>query len=359
MKLTANEEQIQSAVNKVPNEKTNGTQMNAPAGPQAGALRAAQLSEQLGLAEPRKLRAIDKSTSAFKLTYFDPPKGLERYILALFEVEFSSERVEDRHPGALGQLLMPMRGKGSAQFRDRVDRVEHHATLFNAFDVATPFVLEGSFWCIGASFSPHGWAALTQASVKDHGNRFMPASELLGGDVDRLTSDIAERRLSGVQSSEQACLEIADWIRERLTPIPLRHEEVIDKTLAWLGSSLNPPVEELFAESGYSRRQTERLILQYFGFAPSGLARKFRAIRAANLLAHDGLNDEGEAEIASAFVDQSHMIREIRRFCGYTPSRLGGPIDPMFMQLTNMQNLDRFRPYRAIGSDHEADGPPL
>jgi hypothetical protein len=31
----------------------------------------------------------------------------------------------------------------------------------------------------------------------------------------------------------------------------------------------------------------------------------------------------------------------------------------MFLRLTNMQNLDRFRPYRAVGSGIEADGPPF
>ena len=98
---------------------------------------------------------------------------------------------------------------------------------------------------------------------------------------------------------------------------------------------------------------------QYFGFAPRGLARKFRAIRAANLLAQPTLTDEGEAEIACAFVDQPHMIREIRWFCGYTPARLGGAGDSLFLRLSNMQNLDRFRPFKPIGKGELSDGPPL
>ena len=155
-------------------------------------------------------------------------------------------------------------------------------------------------------------------------------------------------RLNHVNSNK-ACLEVANWIPPRLTPIPAAHEFVIEKTLSWLGSSLNPPVEQLYAGVEYSRRQTERLVQRYFGFAPRALARKFRALRAANLLAQPGITDEGEAEIAAAFVDQPHMIREIRRFCGYTPSRLSGAIDPLFMQLTNMQNLDVLREYRKIG----------
>jgi hypothetical protein len=265
---------------------------------------------------PPKLRAIDKSNEAFDLTYFDPPAGLERYVLALFETTFRTQPVEDRHPGALGQFFLVIRGRATGHFDCRTDIVESSPILLNAFDVATPFRAEGPFWCLGASLSPYGWAALTQASVYEHRNRYIPAGELLGGQVHHLQDRIRRGRRSGAMTSEEACLMLADWIAERLSPIPEAHEELIEKTLAWLGSSLNPPVEELFEGLTYSRRQIERLVQQYFGFAPRGLARKFRAIRAANLLAQPGLTDEGEAEIACAFVDQPHMIREIRRFCG-------------------------------------------
>lgn len=327
--------------------------------PRDEALRAARPTGRTRLYGPPKLRAIDKSTEAFDLTYFDPPPGLERHVLALFEMQYRDGPAEDRHVGALGQFFLVIRGRATGHFDCRTDIVQTSPILLNAFDVATPYKADGPFWCIGASLSPFGWAALTQASVYDYRNRYIPAGELLGEDVDRLQDAIGQRRRAGTMTSEEACLEIADWIGQRLSPIPEAHEALIERTLAWLGSSLNPPVEELFEGSSYSRRQIERLVQQYFGFAPRGLARKFRAIRAANLLAQPDLTDEGEAEIACAFVDQPHMIREIRRFCGYTPSRLGGCDDPMFLRLTNMQNLDRFRPYRAVGSGNEADGPPL
>ena len=327
--------------------------------PVAEALGAVQPMGRSSLAAPPKLRAIDKSNHAFQLTYFDPPPGLERYVLALFELQYLEGPVFDRHPGALGQLFLTVRGRASAKFGSREDVVEDCPILFNAFDVATPYQADGPFWCLGASLSPYGWAALTQASVKEYSNRFMHANELLGDDIDRLHQSLTERRITGELSAEQACLELAEWIRPRLSPIPVLHEDIIYRTLQWLGSSLNPPVEELLEGTPYSRRQVERLMKRYFGFAPSGLARKFRAIRAANLLAEPDLSDEAEAEIADAFFDQPHMIREIRRFCGYTPSRLGGTEDPLFMRLTNMQNLDRFRPYRAIGTGNKSDGPPL
>ncbi|WP_298335687.1 helix-turn-helix domain-containing protein [uncultured Erythrobacter sp.] len=309
--------------------------------------------------ESSQLRPIDKSNEHFSLTYFDPPAGLERHILALFDLQHYEEAWDDRHPGALGQLFFTIQGRAYAYFGDRVDRVDGGPVLFNAFDVAAPYHVDGPWRCLGASLSPFGWASLTHAPVDNCRNRFIPASELLGEDIDFFSDDLVGRCRSGEVSSEQACIEVAEWIRPRLSPIPPTHEDVIEEVLAWLGSSLNPQVDELFGTQPYSRRQIERLVKRYFGFAPRGLARKFRAIRAANLLAQPDLTDEGESEIAMAFTDQPHMIREIRRFCGYTPSRLGGSQDPLFVRLTNMQNLDRFRPYRGLDNGQKPDGPPL
>ncbi|MDJ0641560.1 MAG: hypothetical protein QNJ15_01975 [Erythrobacter sp.] len=43
------------------------------------------------------------------------------------------------------------------------------------------------------------------------------------------------------------------------------------------------------------------------------------------------------------------MIREIRRFYGYTPTRLGGEDEPMFQQLLRVKNLDRMKEIKSNG----------
>ena len=135
------------------------------------ALRAARPTGRTRLYGPPKLRAIDKSTEAFDLTYFDPPPGLEKYVLALFEMQYRDGPAEDRHVGALGQFFMVLRGRATGHFEHRTDIVETSPILLNAFDIATPYRADGPFWCLGASLSPFGWAALTQASVYEHRNR--------------------------------------------------------------------------------------------------------------------------------------------------------------------------------------------
>lgn len=88
----------------------------------------------------------------------------------------------------------------------------------------------------------------------------------------------------------------------------------------WLVADIDPDVDVLVASSGLSPRQLERVTKLYYGMPPKKLARKYRALRAAQALAHgDSLDDTG---VALAFYDQSHLIREVKAFTGLTPSQL-------------------------------------
>lgn len=286
--------------------------------------------------------------SHFSLDYFDPPAELDRHILATFWFATDLPLVEDRHPGALGQLFINLRGQGAAHFEGRSDTVGPNAYLFSGFSSAIPIRVDGPWHAIGASLSPLGWAALTGKPTNAYFDRILPAEELLGPEISDFAGQSIERYREGSATGEDLCADLAGWIGSRMTAIHVSHEKLIERTIGWLGSSLNPEVEHLFEALAYSRRQAERLVERYFGLPPASLARKYRAVRAASLLSQKDLSDEGESEIASAFFDQSHMIREIGKFCGYTPSRLGGPADPLFQTLLQMKNFDRFEQFRAI-----------
>ncbi len=287
--------------------------------------------------------------SHFSLEYYDPPPELNRHILATFWFVADHPVIEDRHPGALGQLFVFPRGDGVCEFADHTDRVGQSAYLFSGFSAAVPIRVEGPWHAIGASLSPLGWAALTGAAANSYFDRMFPAEELLGEEAGEFGQDLITRYRNRSATAAALCEEIASWIGTRLKSVPSQHELLIEGTIGWLATSLNPQVDGLFSGLAYSRRQSERLVERYFGLPPAALARKYRAVRSASLLAQESLSDEAEFEIANAFVDQSHMIREIRKFCGYTPSRLGGQSDPLFQTLLQMKNFDRLEKFRAIG----------
>lgn len=98
---------------------------------------------------------------------------------------------------------------------------------------------------------------------------------------------------------------------------PFDFTAIVDE---WLVAEFYPDIDRLAESTGLSPRQLERVTKLYYGMPPKKLARKYRALRAAQALAHgDSLDDTG---LGLAFYDQSHLIREVKAFTGLTPSQL-------------------------------------
>jgi AraC-like DNA-binding protein len=89
---------------------------------------------------------------------------------------------------------------------------------------------------------------------------------------------------------------------------------------AWLADSPSPDLEALIAATGLSQRQVERRCNMLYGAPPKVLARKYRALRAASALASGTASLDGL--LVDGFYDQSHLIREMKRFTGMTPRQM-------------------------------------
>lgn len=111
------------------------------------------------------------------------------------------------------------------------------------------------------------------------------------------------------QLIEQACA--ASW------RAPTPHFHVVD---GWINGSANPSVPHLASALGLSPRQAGRIVSAAYGFAPKILAMRRRARVAAESLV--GGEAGADPTIYDAFYDQSHLIREFRRFIGSTPAQL-------------------------------------
>lgn len=130
---------------------------------------------------------------------------------------------------------------------------------------------------------------------------------------------VREQLIAAIEFSEQieiGCLAAEDIFRFKSTA-PFEFTSKVD---SWLSDHGDPDVEALAYDTGLSLRQLERMTKRHYGMPPKKLARKYRALRAAQALAHgDSLDDTG---LALAFYDQSHLIREVKQFTGLTPTQL-------------------------------------
>ena len=149
-------------------------------------------------------------------------------------------------------------------------------------------------------------------------DRAMDAADLFGPWIDEVAT-----ALEKATTVEEKLVIGNNFAREVLTrneQPPMWFIRTVD---GWLTASPSPQVPELVEATGMSIRSVERMTKHYYGLSPRMLARKYRAVRAASALARgEGLD---AAQLGDAFYDQSHLIREIKRFAGATPGQLGKP----------------------------------
>lgn len=258
----------------------------------------------------------------FAFEFVPAPPDLAPYLNSLYILRIGPRGVEEMLPAYSGQLLVAPCGTGGIDFGNGFVEAPRDAFFIGPLSNARRFSIAGPALMLGASFNFHGWAALTRLPVVQNADRFIGASQGLGENGGAAAIGLA-RQVDGGDIELSAALErLASILRDRLRPLPSSHAQLIQATYDWLSSSLNPQPEQLFGALDMSERQIQRLVKRFFGLAPSRLRRRYRAIRAATLLADPNLSEPRRIEVLQSFYDQSHMIREIREFTGRTPSLL-------------------------------------
>ena len=170
----------------------------------------------------------------------------------------------------------------------------------------------------GFGMLPAGWAALIGDEAERLTDDAINAADLFGPWVE----DVAVT-LERAASAEERLVILNNFVREVLKSndaAPMWFIHTVDR---WLSESISPQVSDLVEATGMSIRSVERMTKHYYGLPPRMLARKYRAVRAAAALARGETLDE--AMLGEAFYDQSHLIREVKRFAGATPGQLSHP----------------------------------
>ena len=277
--------------------------------------------------------------SLITVDYIAPPAAIAPLVTTLYHFRCDEPVIRDIQPAAVGNLCLFPHGKGEMHFAEGHRDPNHEVGLLTPLSRATPIIVEGPFHAFGAALTPFGWAALTGLHAGDHRDRLLPAGEVLGPEIDTLGQELLAAYRAGTMSGPDCALAVGEFIAGAARPVNPRHVALIAATGRWLGASFNPAVDDLSGVAGYSARQVQRLVERYFGLTPRALARKYRALRAAALLSGPQLSPSDEAEIAEAFFDQPHMIREIAHFVGRTPARLGDQSTPYLAEMIDARNL--------------------
>jgi AraC-like DNA-binding protein len=116
--------------------------------------------------------------------------------------------------------------------------------------------------------------------------------------------------------------DVLEFVEARIAGDPLEIDSTIAESAAALeAENGNLALDALIAASGLGRRQFERRFRDAVGLSPRLFANVLRLRSVFDALHANPREGWTDAALAAGYFDQSHFIRDFRRFVGCTPSR--------------------------------------
>jgi len=245
--------------------------------------------------------------AAISLDYATPDESLRQHLSVFYEFRADVPMFEDVERADLAQLRFLFSGTEPRYlFADGTTQNAARIQLIGPTTGPTAVRVGGPVHMFGVGLLPVGWSSLLQFEASLLVNRVVDATELFGKELNAtleekvlIASELVRRLIKGGNSAAFDFARIVD---------------------DWLADAPSPNVDALVKATGLSRRQVERNCKAIYGSPPKLLARKYRALKAAIMLAkHEACTDE---LVDHGFYDQSHFIREIKHFTGVTPKAI-------------------------------------
>ncbi|MDZ3833469.1 MAG: helix-turn-helix domain-containing protein [Sphingopyxis sp.] len=254
----------------------------------------------------------------FELEYHPPDPDLAELVSSFYIARINMPRFDEFERADRPQFRFMEIPDGGYVFSDGHEAPACRANIVGPTSSRVRAICNQPTGLFGFGMLPAGWAALMGEHAEKLTDRAIDAVDLFGPWIE----DVAAA-LDKAESAQEKLIIGNNFVREVLT----RHEHApmwfIRTVDNWLTSSASPQVADLVDTTGMSIRSVERMTKHYYGLSPRMLARKYRAVRAAAALARGENLDT--AALGDAFYDQSHLIREVKRFAGATPGQLGKP----------------------------------
>lgn len=254
----------------------------------------------------------------FELQYFPPDPDLAEMVSSFYFVRLDMPLFDEVERADRPQFRIMSIAEGEYVFPDGYSFPAKRATIIGPTSGSVRATGRGPLRIYGFGMMPAGWATLMGDHADKLTDRAMDAADLFGDWIDEVIE-----ALIAAENTEERLVIGNNFVREILKknePAPVWFTRTVDQ---WLTATSNPQVPDLVDATGMSIRSVERMTKHYYGLSPRMLARKYRAVRAASALARGECLES--AQLGDAFYDQSHLIREMKRFAGATPGQLAKP----------------------------------
>jgi AraC-like DNA-binding protein len=169
---------------------------------------------------------------------------------------------------------------------------------------------------IGIELTPKGFYHLFHLSMHEIANQMVSFDELFGPWGARLQT------MLGDAESPQEQIRLLQTALTHLLHKNVRDYALLDHTLDMLVQTHGViRVDELADHIGYTKRYLDRLFKEHVGVSPKSLASIMRFQRCYQIWMQQTSPTTYWDNVRAYYYDQSHFIKEFKRFTGFTPQR--------------------------------------
>ncbi|WP_223700940.1 AraC family transcriptional regulator [Sutcliffiella deserti] len=167
---------------------------------------------------------------------------------------------------------------------------------------------------IGIRFHPHGLFPFLPIPINETINQVEPLSLLLGELANEIYENLCESK-----SIAEVFNKLDRYLISRISSKKEKQHSVVQQGINYLKKHPTTSFSNLAFQLGYSDRHFNRIFKDQTGISPKLMARIFRFEQSC-LRLFDQKELEGSSFVQElGYYDQSHFIKEFKRFSGMTP----------------------------------------
>jgi AraC-like DNA-binding protein len=259
---------------------------------------------------------------AMNVSFIWPEKQLSPYVALIwvFESRFGVPLADSRLivPDGRAKIIVPYRNSLCAAVNKRLlNAKEHHIFLVGIQTHPTTIASTATDTStIGVELTPKGLYHLFKLSMHEITNRMVSFEELFGPPGARL-----QNRVGDVEDPK-AKIALLQTALTHLLQQNDKEYALLDHTLDLLAQTHGMMrVQELAVHLGYTKRYLDRLFQEHVGVSPKSLASILRFQEVYQGWMQHQSSTFFRYQWPAYYYDQSHFIKEFKRFTGFTPQQ--------------------------------------
>jgi AraC-like DNA-binding protein len=257
-----------------------------------------------------------------KISFTEPLEHLKPYIRScwVYESALGVPAADPRIivPNGTAKILIPLQNPMTAFVRQKtMGAEEHHIYLAGLSETPTVITADAKDTVtVGVELTPKGLYHFFNLSMHEMTNGLFNFEELFGGWGARL-----QHMLTNIENVQEKISFLQNALNYLLNK-NMKDYSLLDHTIDVINESHGMvSVKELETQTGYSKRYLDMLFKEHVGVSPKRLASIARFQIFYKLWAQEKSKTFFKDNLYAYYYDQSHFIKEFRRFTGFTPQK--------------------------------------